>query len=61
MRLNSSSVCFTTSAIFASVSKPSNSLISAPAMKLELLAAHQHEALDLAARGHVLDRLDDLA
>ena len=26
-----------------------------------LLAAHQHQALDLAARGHVLDRLDDLA
>ena len=61
MRFSSSSVSFTTSAILSSVSKPSNSLMSAPAMKLELLAAHQHQALDLAARGHVLDRLDDLA
>ena len=62
MRSNSSSVSFTTSLILGSVSKLSNSRMSAPTMKLELLAAHQHEALDLAARMRgLLDPLDDLA
>src|SRR3970282_149898 len=57
MRLMSSSVCFTTSAILDSVSKLSNSLISAPAMKLR--------SLPLISTRHftspLTDRLDDLA
>ena len=61
IRLNSSSVCFTTSAILGSVSKPSNSRISAPAMKLRSLALISTRPFTSPCVGRLLDRHDDLA